>query len=573
MLQRMPIDVQLHHWPWSKGIREETDNLTSGEVAFPFWGSPVISVSTRATLFLPRRYEKFIHFGSAFDTLAGEYRLYETPHGVLATGNAHTGDAGREIRVSVGSLRETIRLTPLGAKSRFFKRNVKPGDEETPLARTVIAWSQFFDDLLDNARKTERENRLPWADAIESILDVADDVRQPRKALIVDIAERMRGRLPHIVAALRRILYRERVLLPAGRVTETDTACLRWMVRQPGETLVQKAAVNRQQLLGMARRESFDTLENKVFKDFLIRCTIEGRRYLKSEVGDNPGLRYSERAGTVRQYHYLCADLGRAPIFENVGTPPPAPRPNYVLQNDARYREVWRHYVRLLKRDDEEDCLWDWQARTWGDVCRFLVCAALFDLSREVSGKVFVQELASSGVRLVGEQRLGSRVLAGSEPGPFLVHLRNAMRSHASVLEVVHSDHVGEHPSTRLLGRVGGHLYLVLTPIAGGRRLVLVVWAVHTAAAENHPSWTEIGHSAGRALQTHSRILDELGDPDFPFLRGFVVASDMESVAADLHPGAGEDLHLVQVATDQRCWEQALMGIKLVIEDILENAL
>jgi hypothetical protein len=123
------------------------------------------------------------------------------------------------------------------------------------------------------------------------------------------------------------------------------------------------------------------------------------------------------------------------------------------------------------------------------------------------------------------------------------------------------------------LGRIGSHLYLVLTPLAGGRRLVLVVWAVHTAAAENHPTWAEIGHSAGRALQTHYRILDELGDPNFPLLHGFVVASDMESKRADMHLGAGDDLHLVQVATDQRCWREALNGIILVIEDILESAL
>jgi hypothetical protein len=573
MLQRMPIDVQLHRWPWSKGIREETDNLTSGEVSFPFWGTPVVSVSTRATIILPRRHEQFIPFGSAFDTLAGEYRLYETPHGVLAAGDTHMMDPGGEIRVSIGNLRESVRLKPHGARPRFFQHGEMQKGGETPLARTVIAWSQFFDDLLDNARKTGRENRLPWAEAIKSILDVAEDAQQPRKALVVDIAERMQGRLPQVVAALRRILYRERLLLPAGRVAETDTACLRWMVRQPGETMAQKAAANRQQLLGIARRESFDTLENRVLKDFLIRCALEGRRYLKSEVGDNPDLLKSERAGKVRRYHYLCADLGRAPIFENVASPPPAPRPNYVLQNDARYKEVWRHYVRLLKRDDEEDCLWDWQTRTWADVCRFLVCAALFDLSREGARGVFVEELLSSAAHLVGEQRLGSRVLAGSEPGPFLVGLRSFNRSRTSVLEVVHPDQAGKHPATRLLGRIGGHLYLVLTPLAGGRRLVLVVWAVHTAAAENHPTWSAIGHSAGRALQTHSRILDELGDPDLPFLHGFVVASDMEAKRADMHLGAGDDLHLIQVATDQRCWREALNGIILVIEDILENAL
>lgn len=569
----MPIDVQLHRWPWSKGIREETDNLTSGEVSFPFWGSPVLSVSKRAELFLPRRHECFLPFGPSFDTLAGEYRLYETPHGVLASGNTPDATHGGEIRVNSEGSRETVRLMPHGAKPRFLRPGTKQQAEETPLARTVIAWSQFFDDLLDDAKRTGRENRLPWAEAIKRILDVAEEPMQPRKSLIVDIAERMQGRLPHIVAALRRVLYRERLLLPAGRVAETDTACLRWVVRQPGETIAQKAAANRQQLLGMARRESFDTLENKILKDFLNRCASECRRYERTEVGDNPGLKASERAARVRQYHYLCADMWRAPVLLDVTSPPPVPRPNYVLQNDVRYREVWRHYVRLLKREDEEDCLWDWQTRTWADVARFLVCAALFQLSLECSRKVYVEELISSGIRLASEQRLGSRMLPGSEPGPFLVALQGVGRRRASILEVVHPDQAEKHPATRLLGRVGGHLYLVLTPLDGRRRLVLAVWAVNTAAAEDHPSWMEIGRSAGVALQTHSRILDELGDPNLPRLRGFVVASDMESSAADLHPGSGEDLHLVQVATDQRCWSEALNGILLVIEEIMEAAL
>jgi hypothetical protein len=569
----MPIDVQLHIWPWSEGIREETVNLTAGEVSFSFWGSPVVSISKRAEIYLPRRNERFVPFGPPFNTPAGEYRLYESPHGVLASKYAQLIDSGGEIRVSVGNIRETVRLEAQGARLRFFWYEGRERAEETPLARTVVAWSQFFDDLLDNARKAARENRLPWEEAVKSILDIVEDPQQPRKALIVDIAEHMRGKLTQIVAAARRILYRERLMLPADRVSETDTACLRWMVRQPGETMIQKAAGNRQRFLGIARRESFDTLENRVMKDFLCRCSHEGRRYLKTEVGDNPGLQQSERAVTVRQYHHLCTDLSRTPFLENVAAPPPAPRPNYVLQNDVRYREIWRHYVRLLRREDEEDCLWDWQSRTWADVCRFLVCAAFFEMSASPSVKVLFEELLASAVRLAGEHRLGSRILAGSDPGPFLVTRRGLERSRASILEIVHPDHAGEHPATRLLGRTGGHLYLVLTPLTGVRPLVLIVWAIHTAAAEKRPPWTEIGRSAGRALQNHTRIFDQRREPDFPLLRGFIVASDMEATAADLHPGAGEDLHIVQVATDQRCWKEAIDGIGLVIQDILEAAL
>ena len=81
------IEVQLHLWPWSTGIRDdnETLDLMTGPVIFPFYGSPFISVSSRASLFLPQRHEKFVPFGPPFQTLVGEYRLYETPHGVLTT--------------------------------------------------------------------------------------------------------------------------------------------------------------------------------------------------------------------------------------------------------------------------------------------------------------------------------------------------------------------------------------------------------------------------------------------------------------------------------------------------------
>ncbi|RLA81390.1 MAG: hypothetical protein DRG33_00710 [Deltaproteobacteria bacterium] len=568
----MPIEVQLHLWPWSEGISEETINLTKDEVSFQFLGSPALSISTRAELYLPRRYERFVPFGPPYKTLAGDYCLYEAPHGILASKYGKVHNCAGEIRINPG--RETVLLKTQNARMRFVWDEKEKKCEETKLARTVVAWSQFFDDLLDSAKKAGRENRLPWAEAVKNILDIAEkDLRQPRKALIVDIAEQMRGKLQQIVAAARRILNRERLMMPADRVSEIDTACLRWMDRQPGETLIQKAATNRQRFLGIARRESFDTLENRVMKDFLRRCSHEGRRYEKTEVGDNPGLKQSERAVLVRQYLNLCTELGRTPFLEGVATPPSAPKPNYVLQNDIRYREIWHHYIRLLRREDAEDCLWDWQSRTWADVCRFLVCASIFDLSTNPSGEVLFKELLASAVRLAGEQRLGTRILAGSEPGPFLVTRRGQERSRASILEIVHPDQAGEHPATRHLGRTGGHLYLVLIPLSGGRPLVLILWAIHTAAAEQHQPWIEVGYSARRALQNHRRIFDQQREPDFPLLRGFIVASDMEATAADLHPGASEDLHLVQVPTDQRHWKEAIGGISLVIQDILEAVL
>ena len=93
------INVQLHFWPWLVGIMEETVNLITGEAIFPFYGSPVISISAQASLFLPQRHEKFTPFGSQFETLGGIYGLYEMPHGVIATRHSVTTEATGKISV------------------------------------------------------------------------------------------------------------------------------------------------------------------------------------------------------------------------------------------------------------------------------------------------------------------------------------------------------------------------------------------------------------------------------------------------------------------------------------------
>jgi len=65
------------------------------------------------------------------------------------------------------------------------------------------------------------------------------------------------------------------------------------------------------------------------------------------------------------------------PVFEPINLPTPGTPPNYVLQNDLRYREVWKWYKELLKREKAKDQIWDWQPRTWADVMRLFVGTAL----------------------------------------------------------------------------------------------------------------------------------------------------------------------------------------------------
>ena len=572
------IEVQLHLWPWSVGIqdREETVDISSGSTSFNFYGSPVVSVSTHTSLYLPQRNERFVPFGPTFKTIHDEYQLYETPHGVLASDQARGETSDGAIRVQGLDGTSTLHLSPKGAIPRHKTRS----DEkliETDLARTVLAWSQLFDDLLDDSLKRwKRENRFPWSAILEFIEKMKREARDPRMALIVHIAEAIHRQLPVTMEAARRVLIRERRILPAGRVTETDTACLRWYVRQPGETMAEKAASNRQALLGITRRETYNTLENRVLKDFLSRCVQESKRYLDTEVGEDQTLMQSMRTIRVRSFRHLCSNLRRVPFLEDVAKPPPSMQPNYVLQNDSRYRQIWQLYVRLLRREDEEDKMWDWQSRTWADVARLLVNASIYELARSSKkrpeGELLLEEFLKSGMQLSREQHQGCRIQAGSEPGPFMVKHRIGDTAKASVLEVVHPDLAHKHVTTRDLGRMGGHLYFVLTPMAGGRRKVIVIWAVHTAGAEPKPAWEEIGRSAKHALGKHTLLLGER-IPDFPEIHGFVVASDLLAKEAELYAGSSEQLPLVQVATDLRRWGDAVAGLSLIVEDILRNIL
>jgi len=567
------VEAQLHFWPWSTANREETVDLSTEGAVFPFFGSPVISLSITASLILPQRHEKFAEFGPKFATIKGQYQLYETPHGVLSSMENRKHKDNVLIVKYLGN-RAQVKLTAKGARSR--QKHVEGITEpfESDLSKTVLAWSQFFDDIIEEALKNwNKLNRYPWSEILNFIDKISVDSNEPRMALIVKIAEQMHHRISHTVNAARKVLIRERQMMPAGRVAETDTTCLRWYIRQPGETMAQKAAGHRQTLLGVTRVESYNTLENRVLKDFLSRCRIECNRYIDNEVGENITLRNSNRAGQIRSYKILCSNLKKNPLFDGLHKPHPGTPPNYVLRNDFRYREVWRNYVRLIKREDEEDRLWDWQSRTWADVVRFLVNVTLCSLTAEYifQGRMFsVQEMFNSTMHLFKEQHLGSRVEAGSEPGPFIIKSDTQGKKKEFVLEVVHSNLASQHKVTQDFGRLGGHLYLVLTPLAGGKRTVIIIWGIHTAASESHPKWKDICKSAELALERHTILLGER-IKDLPNLYGFIVASDLEKDQTEMHFNKGENLFLLQVPSDQRSWNDAIAGISLFLEDFISN--
>ena len=566
------VKVQLHLWPWSIDISEESKDLIGGNIKFDYFGSPVITISEDTELFLSSRMESFRPLGCPYGT---GYQAHETPHGIL------TGPEG-STRLRVRSAHETfdISFNALGAAERYtYSGEDNKTRQDSPNARFLLAWSQVFDDLLDGAHiaRGNYTSGIMWSEVIDFLNKLREESAvQPRMAIIVRIAQEFRKRLPDIVMAARRILLRERELVPIHQIQESDTNCLKWYVRQPGVDMATKAG-HKQRLLGVVRRETCNTLENKVLKDFLFRCSIEAIRYLQSDVSSQH--MESSRAKAVKGFKNICNTYALNPVFEGVSKPSPGVQPNYVLQNDIRYRDVWNWYCKLLKHENEEDNLWDWQTRTWADVMRLLIGAALELQHVQTKTRLGVRDgfvlepLANAPFNLTVEQEMGCRLVADSLPGPFqITRIVNGQRKEKMIMELVHPDIAKKHQIVQSLGEIGGHLYMVLHPLGSSniQKNILIFWGVNGAGVEHGINIKKMASSAYDALQEHIRNLSRRRR-EYPMLRGMIISSTLQEKAGLSFVKKRNRLPALEVNASPRTWRTAIDSLSSAIEGLLEQ--
>lgn len=564
-----PVIVQSHEWPWSFGIPEETFDCRD-TIETVYYGSPVLSVLDGYRINIEGRFEQFVASGPSFQSYAGKLQLYQMPHGLLAPfagrGNQSASSRlvaagkGQSQKYSFSRVRDAISSTG---------QNENGGRQETELARLVLAWSNAFDDFQADSISGGNHYELRWQEVFEKIRELKGGDEEPRMALIVKIAISMFERLENIVHGARRLLARERSMQPAGRISELDHACLHWYVRQPGEEATQKAAANQQRLLGVSRYETFDTLENRVLKDFMKRCVEQGRNYLQSDCSPIQQ-KLSKRGKKVRAFKALCEQLSHAPHLEAVAPQQGFVRPNYVLQNDLRYKKVWEYYVRLLKQEDEEDRLWAWQNRTWNDIASLLLNATLVSecLCDEEGTSYKVIPLATSSLHILKEQRLGCRLMPGSEPGPFLILPKKSLPEQGYILEIVHAEQLDKHIMTQSLGRLGAWQHLVLSPLDKGKSAaVIAVWPVHCAASKQLPDIRQIQKSVEHALQVHHNAVNERS-ANRVRLHGIVLCSSLHA------PGgfdAGKNVHTAMLKAKPEQWSDNFETLSLLLKDLLEK--
>ena len=260
------------------------------------------------------------------------------------------------------------------------------GDDRDDPPPAFAALEDRIDATLDFARERFDRGRLRDAAAGEGRLprgrlldtDALIDVWQssfdpavaPRR-LVVRLAEALEDTLRDLARRPRRVLRRRREMQPVATVQQVDAACLRWISRQPGRTVAEKAG-SRQEVLGVVRREEHNTLENRVARDVMLRCRAMARAYLKAY--ERLG---GDRVERVARFERTLRSALASGVFSEVSSLPPVVQPNYALLEEPRYARVWSAWVQLRSGRRHRDALFRWRRRLVAESAWLATASAL----------------------------------------------------------------------------------------------------------------------------------------------------------------------------------------------------
>ena len=297
---------------------------------------------------------------------------------------------------------------------------------------------------------------------------------EPRTARIVEIARTHLAAIRDVCERPRRMLVRQREAVPVGRVQELDAICLRDLIRRPGRTVLEKAGA-RQEIMAITRRESVDTAENRVIRDFIRLCQHRARAYER----ENGGAREHPKIRAVVELRRNCERLDAWSPLSAVGKLIGAARPNYVLQKDRRYHPLWIQYDKLRREDEAVDNIWAWGRRLWAEFVRGVVTSFL---SSDEARSVCRWQLG-------GE--LNSYFSAEHQTGRFIPALSFSSRwvrqEGGARMFLVHPEHAHLCPGLEtILPRLGAELALVIYPADGSLRpeALLCIYSVLSLQTE-----------------------------------------------------------------------------------------
>ncbi|WP_300276163.1 DUF2357 domain-containing protein [Peptacetobacter sp.] len=138
-------------------------------------------------------------------------------------------------------------------------------------------------------------------------------------------------------------IIRENVQMPVHKVRELNSYGLNWLTRKSGRTIRQKISSTRNSIMGVQRRMSLDTAENRLF----IAFAKELYEQLDIKINNMPNdmIRIEEKELQEELFNFFKReDIKEVRRWENLP-------PNNTLLSDQNYRKIWNAWNELKKID------------------------------------------------------------------------------------------------------------------------------------------------------------------------------------------------------------------------------
>ena len=451
--------------------------------------------------------------GPLVDGKAGSGRLthvLEDGRSVYAMPIPLRASSGMTVGVDAGVARLMFDSIPDRPPENLEPKTERQHDALALLDRVKCVWARLREvesAIADPATIWERLSELWLAD---------NPAANPEMDIIVEQARRLMPTLDLLDRAPRRVLRRTLRMIPLSRVQEIDRRAMTWLVRQPGETMAERAGSN-QRIRAIAREENFNTLENRVLRSYAQLAAAIARDYVLK----HPGAAASRRVLLVGKLGRRCLQLGSDLADRGVDEATPDATPNFVLQNNPNYRIVWDAWMRLLQRKRILDQLWHWQARSWEEFCALAIVVALQSIR---------------GARLIATSPLIFR--EEQEQGCWLRHANPLAVFFLPELDVTVEVMYGP-PAGRILHMFGAPIWLRFGRVRNNA--FLLRWAVW-------PIWQAKGgleredlHSIPPLLPSGAREFVRGGMTIRPVVAGGSAQSECSDKAASVTVGASGD--------------------------------
>ena len=223
---------------------------------------------------------------------------------------------------------------------------------------------------------TNKKDALPLSvKEVAEVLGRREGKEEPPYSLVVVIAQKHLEHIIRLADSLHNQLRSNREKVPLDRAQQLDSQCLQWLTKQPGRTFIEKAGT-RQRVMAVVRYQSFNTLENRIFKQLLTLSVRECRKYVKKYEQAYP---HATRLKLVRRMQAIAETILRRPVFLAIQPVTGSVIPNYVLQNNPSYRIIWNLYRQLLHQGSVREKVWMHRDVAFKDFVRLYVEVALFE--------------------------------------------------------------------------------------------------------------------------------------------------------------------------------------------------